>query len=120
MRRAGDYEASRNGWLFDYNDPSNMLELLMSTNGNNDGKYNNPDYDALMQKAASEADPQTRSGYLHQAEDTLMADAACIPIAYYNEFYLMSNQITGAWHSPYGYWYLQYADITAPTEAPAK
>jgi peptide/nickel transport system substrate-binding protein/oligopeptide transport system substrate-binding protein len=112
LRRAGDYQSSRNGWVFDYNDPSNMLELLMSANGNNDGKYNNPEYDALMEKAAAETDPQTRSGFMHQAEDILMADTACIPVAYYNEFYLMSSKITGAWHSPYGYWYLQYADVT--------
>ena len=111
LRRAGDYEVSRNGWLFDYNDPSNMLELLMSTNGNNDGKYNSPEYDAMMKKAANEVDPETRFGYLHQAEDILMNDAACIPIAYYNDFYLQSSKITGSWHSPYGYWYFQYADI---------
>lgn len=111
LRRAGDYQSSRNGWLFDYNDASNMLELLVSTNGNNDGKYNNPAYDALMAKAAAEPDAETRSGYLHQAEDILMADAACIPVAYYNEFYLQSAKITGSWHSPYGYWYFQYADI---------
>ena len=113
LRRAGDYEISRNGWLYDYNDPSNMLDLLVSTNGNNDGKYNNPAYDALMEKAAAETDPQTRFGYLHQAEDLLMSDAACIPVAYYNDFYLCSDKITGYWHSPYGYWYFQYADITA-------
>ena len=112
MRRAGDYQIARNGWLFDYNDPSNMMDVLYSTNGNNDAKYNSADYDALMDKAASETDPETRYGYLHQAEDVLMADAACIPVAYYNDFYLMSSKITGAWHSPYGYWYLQYADIT--------
>ena len=111
MRRAGKYEVSRNGWLFDYNDASNMLELLVSTNGNNDGKYKNPAYDALMAKAAAEPNAKTRSGYLHQAEDLLMADAACIPIAYYNDFYLQSPKITGAWHSPYGYWYFQFADI---------
>lgn len=111
MRRAGDYESSRNGWLFDYNDASNMLELLVSTNGNNDGKFNNPEYDALMAKAAAEPNPEKRSGYMHQAEDILMAEAACIPIAYYNEFYLQSDKITGSWHSPYGYWYFQYADI---------
>ena len=111
QRRAGNYEVSRNGWLFDYNDASNMLELLISTNGNNDGKYNNPKYDELMAKAAAEPNAQIRSGYLHQAEDLLMEEAACIPIAYYNEFYLQSPKITGSWHSPYGYWYFQYADI---------
>ena len=112
MRRAGDYQVSRNGWLFDYNDPSNMLELLVSTNGNNDGKYNSAEYDALMAKAAAEPNAEVRSTYLHQAEDVLMADAACIPVAYYNEFYLQSSVITGSWHSPYGFWYFQYADIT--------
>ncbi|MGB8453279.1 MAG: peptide ABC transporter substrate-binding protein [Anaerocolumna sp.] len=112
MRRAGDYEASRDGWVFDYNDPSNMLELMISTNGNNNAKYNNPDYDALMEKAAAEVDLQTRSGYLHQAEDLMMSDAAVIPVAYYNDFYLQSEKITGSWHSPYGYWYFQYADIS--------
>lgn len=112
LRRAGDYEISRNGWVFDYNDPSNILELFMTDNGNNDGKYSSAKYDEVIQKAAAEADAKTRSTYLHQAEDILMEDAACIPIAYYNEFYLQSSKITGSWHSPYGYWYFQYADIT--------
>ena len=112
LRRAGDYQVSRNGWLFDYDDPSNMMDVLYSTNGNNDSKYNSSEYDSLMDKAAAEADPETRFGYLHQAEDVLMKDAACIPLAYYNEFYLQSPKITGSWHSPTGYWYFQYADIT--------
>lgn len=111
MRRAQEYDTARNGWVFDYNDPSNMLDLLYSTNGNNDGKYSNKDFDAAMDKARSETDPETRSGYLHEAEDVLMQDAACIPLAYYNDFYLCSKDITGWWHSPYGYWYFQYADI---------
>ena len=111
LRRAGDYEISRNGWVMDYNDPSNMLELFISTNGNNDGKFNNAQYDELMAKAAAETDPQTRFGYMHQAEDILMAEAGCIPVAYYTAFYLQSAKITGSWHSPYGYWYFMYADI---------
>jgi peptide/nickel transport system substrate-binding protein/oligopeptide transport system substrate-binding protein len=40
-----------------------------------------------------------------------MEDVGCIPIAYYNDFYLMSDKITGAWHSATGYWYFMYADI---------
>jgi len=112
QRRAGDYEISRNGWVFDYNDPSNLMEILMSTNGNDDAKYNNPKYDELMNKAAAEPDAKTRSGYLHQAEDVLMADMGTIPVAYYSEFYLQNTTITGSWHSPSGFWYFQYADIT--------
>ena len=38
-------------------------------------------------------------------------DFACIPVAYYNDFWLQSAKIDGMWHSPYGYWYFMYADI---------
>lgn len=112
MRRNGDYDVARNGWVADYSDPTNQLELFYSTNGNNDGKYNNPEFDAALDAAAATVDPAERSAALHQAEDIMMEDAACIPIAYYNDFWLQSSKITGSWHSPYGYWYFMYADIT--------
>ena len=111
MRRNGEYEVARNGWVGDYADPSNMLDLLYSTNGNNDGKYNNPEYDAAMEESRTTVDPEARSAALHRAEDILMEDAGCIPVAYYNDFYLQSSKITGMWHSAYGYWYFMYADI---------
>lgn len=111
MRRNGDYEISRNGWVGDYTDPSNMIELLYSTNGNNDGKYNNPEFDAAIDESRSTTDPEARSAALHKAEDIMMEDMACLPIAYYNDFWLQSDKITGSWHSPYGYWHFEYADI---------
>lgn len=111
MRRNGDYEISRNGWVGDYTDPSNMIELLYSTNGNNDGKYNNPEFDAAIDESRSTIDPEARSAALHKAEDIMMEDMACLPIAYYNDFWLQSDKITGSWHSPYGYWHFEYADI---------
>lgn len=112
IRRSGDYQLARNGWVGDYNDPSNMLELFVSTNGNNDGKYNNPEFDAVMQIAKTTTDATERSLALHTAEDILMETAACIPVAYYNDFYLQSGKIKGSWHSPYGYWYFMYAEVT--------
>ncbi len=111
MRRNGDYDASRNGWVGDYSDPSNMLDLLYSTNGNNDGKFNNAEYDAAMDVSRTTLDAAERSAALHEAEDILMDQVACIPVAYYNDFWLQSDKITGSWHSPYGYWYFMYADI---------
>lgn len=111
MRRNGDYDASRNGWVGDYSDPSNILDLLYSSNGNNDGKFNNADYDAAMDISRTTLDAAERSEALHKAEDILMEETACIPVAYYNDFWLQSDKITGSWHSPYGYWYFMYADI---------
>ena len=110
MRRAGDYDISRNGWSMDYNDPSNMLELFTTNNGNNDGKYANPEFDQVIEDSRV-ADKTTHFEKLHEAEDILMNDAACIPVAYYNDFWLQSPSLKGTWHSPYGYWYLQYGYI---------
>ena len=110
MRRAGDYDASRNGWVMDYNDPSNMIELFTTGNGNNDGKYSNAEFDAAIE-ASKVADKSVHFQKLHEAEDILMNDYACIPVAYYNDFWLQSPSLKGTWHSPYGYWYLQYGYV---------
>ena len=109
-RRAGEYDVARNGWVMDYNDPSNMLDLFCSGNGNNDGKYSNPDFDAAID-ASRVADSAEHFAQLHKAEDILMEDMGCLPIAYYNDWWLQSPTLKGTWHSPYGYWYLQYGYI---------
>ena len=109
-RRAGEYDVARNGWVMDYNDPSNMLDLFCSGNGNNDGKYSNPDFDAAIE-ASRVADVSEHFAQLHKAEDILMEDTGCLPIAYYNDYWLQSPALKGTWHSPYGYWYLQYGYI---------
>lgn len=109
-RRAGEYDVARNGWVMDYNDPSNMLDLFCSGNGNNDGKYSNPEFDAAIE-ASRVADSAEHFAQLHKAEDILMEDTGCLPIAYYNDYWLQSSSLKGTWHSPYGYWYLQYGYI---------
>lgn len=109
-RRAGEYDVARNGWIMDYNDPSNMLDLFCSGNGNNDGKYSNPEFDAAIE-ASRVADVSEHFAQLHKAEDILMEDTGCLPIAYYNDYWRQSPALKGTWHSPYGYWYLQYGYI---------
>lgn len=111
QRRAGDYCSSRNGWVGDYSDPSNMLELFTTTNGNNDGKFDNADFNKAIDDSRSTMDPAERSAALHTAEDILLKETGCIPVAYYNDFWLQSEKITGMWHSAYGYWHFMYADI---------
>ena len=86
------------------------LDLFCSGNGNNDGKYSNPDFDAAID-ASRVADSAEHFAQLHKAEDILMEDMGCLPIAYYNDYWLQSSSLKGTWHSPYGYWYLQYGYI---------
>ena len=107
-RRAGEYEMARNGWVMDYNDASNMIERFVSSNGNNDGKYNNPAFDKAMNDSKV-ADKTAHFAALHEAEKIVSEDYGFIPVAYYNDFWLQSTSLKGTWHSPYGYWYLQYA-----------
>ena len=69
MRRNGEFDVARNGWVGDYTDPSNILELFCTTNGNNDGKYTNADFDAAIEDSRVTTDAATRSADLHKAED---------------------------------------------------
>lgn len=110
-RRNGDFQMARNGWVYDYDDPSNMLNLLITPSGNNDGKYSNPEYDALIKEANSTADKAEHYKKLHEAEMILLNDAAMMPVAYYTDFYLQNTKLQGTWHSPYGYWYFMYATM---------
>ncbi len=74
----------RAGWYGDYTDPTTFLDLLHTDNGNNDGKYSNPKYDALLAKAAATIDPQERYKTLSQAESLLMMeDLPILPIYFY-------------------------------------
>ena len=38
-RKAGNYDIARNGWVADFNDPINMLEMWETNSGNNDVQF---------------------------------------------------------------------------------
>ena len=38
-RKEGNYDIARNGWIADFNDPINMLEMWTTTSGNNDAQF---------------------------------------------------------------------------------
>ena len=111
QRRSGNYQIARDGWVMDYNDPSNLLECAYSSNGNNSSRYKSPEFDALLDNAAQDSDAKTRFGYFHQAEELLLKDAGVIPILYQNETYLQSDKITDSFYTSDGIWHFEYADI---------
>ena len=110
-RRAGNYDVARNGWVMDWNDPSNLLNLFVTDSGNNDGKISIPEYDELMEKASTTMNVDERFDYLHKAEQLLLDHAALTPVAYYTDFYLQSTKLKDTWHSPYGYWFFMYGSF---------
>jgi len=47
---------------------------------------------------------------IRSTDYSLMEQVGCIPVAYYNDFWLQSEKITGIWHSAYGFWDFMYGD----------
>ena len=83
-RKTPNMQIARAGWIADYMDPQNFLDLLISTGGNNDGHYNDPEYDRLVRQAATMPDGPDRNRIMRQAEDmAITRDQAMIPIYYY-------------------------------------
>ena len=110
-RRAGNFDVARNGWVYDWDDPSNMINLLETSNGNNDGKFSDEEFDKLVDAARNTTDSAEHYDLLHQAEQVLLEDAGCAPVAYYNDFWMQKTNLKGTWHSPYGYWYFMYGTL---------
>jgi oligopeptide transport system substrate-binding protein len=96
LREGGDFDAARAGWIGDYSDPQNFLFLVMSDNkGLNYARWKNPDYDALLDKAAAETDLKKRAEILFQAETLFMRELPYIPLLYYGSKNLVSPRLSG-------------------------
>lgn len=89
------YDVSRSRWIGDYNDPSTFTDLFISNGGNNDTGWANPDYDALVARAASEQNTARRFELLQQAEALLLEDAVIAPIFFGTRTYLIHPDVKG-------------------------
>jgi len=69
-----NYDFIRGSWIGDYNDPLTFLDCFLADSGNNRTGWRNAEYDALLRKAGTEADPRARLAVLRQAETLLVRD----------------------------------------------
>ncbi len=91
-----NFDVARAGWVADYNDPQNFLYLLETrTGGQNYGRWSNPEFDSLMEQAATTLDMDKRAALLRQAEAIAMAEQPVIPIYYYVSKNLVSQKVSG-------------------------
>lgn len=93
--RQGSFDVGRAGWLADYNDPDNFLNLLKSGIEMNYGKWSNAGYDKLLDEANATTDMAARAKLLKQAEKIAVDDTAAIPIYFYASRNVVSPKITG-------------------------
>lgn len=109
--KSGDYDISRAGWIGDYVDPMTFIDLWWSESSFNDAKYNNPEYDALIEKTKSTADQSVRFEAMREAENMLMEDMPVIPIYFYTQPYAQKPYVSGVYKPLVNYPKLTYADI---------
>jgi oligopeptide transport system substrate-binding protein len=80
----GDFQMSLYGWIADYNDPMNFLDLFLSDSEFNDPSFKNARYDQLITAAQTETDAKVRMDKLIEAERLLIEDQAAIAPVYFS------------------------------------
>ena len=121
--KAGDAEAARMGWIADFNDVVNFLEIFISNSGNNyprlgreigdytrnsevtkdagmgaywgmDGDKTWADaYDALVDAIKAATDPAERAKLAAEAEKVLMATGGVNPLYYYTTAQMLKPNV---------------------------
>jgi oligopeptide transport system substrate-binding protein len=100
------------GWIADYPHQQDFLEVLFRTGVDiNYGEYSNPEVDALLNSAGIEPDVQKSVQLYRQAEAKLVADAACLPLTFGRNYYLVKPQVKGYRVNPLGFAMLNEVSI---------
>jgi len=77
-----DFQVARAGWIADFPDPINFLELF-DDNQYNYGRWDNEAFRSILAESAGIQDAAERYGVLREAEAMVLEDFATIPIYYY-------------------------------------
>ncbi len=92
----------RAGWVADYPDPENFLNLLYSVHIPpkmsdksyiNSMRYASPQYDAAFSKGLATVDDAERNKLYRQADQIATDDAAIIPLFYYKDIRLLQPYV---------------------------
>jgi oligopeptide transport system substrate-binding protein len=91
---AGDYQISRGGWIGDYVDPNNFLDMFLCNGGNNRTGWCNEEYDRLiLEVAPSQPSHEQRLKIFQQAETMLLEDMPIIPVYTYTSIKLLHPSV---------------------------
>jgi len=101
--RGGAYQAFEIGWVADYPDPENFLDLLFHSDSvENHCGYSNPLVDQLLEEARVETDVDQRLALYHEAEQAIVDDAAVLPLWFQTSHYLVKPYVRGYSPAPMG------------------
>ncbi len=86
-----DFEVARYAWCADYNEPSTYLDYFR-TDGYNNGKWSNADYDRLLSESATAENP---ADLYRQAEEILIGDMGLVPVYHYAKAQMFKPTLKG-------------------------
>lgn len=90
----GDYQVGRMGWLGDFNDAINFLEIYRDKKGgNNDTNWEHPEYKQLLIDSQKESDPEKRLAMLKEAEAIFMDEMPVAPIYFYTNSWVVKENL---------------------------
>lgn len=84
------------GWVADYADPQNFLDVLFHSESNeNNSRYANAEVDRMLLDARTEQDRATRLRLYQEIEQVIVSDAAWVPLWHGKEFRLVKPYVRG-------------------------
>jgi oligopeptide transport system substrate-binding protein len=90
------FQIARRGWIGDYVDPNNFLDLFISSGGNNNTGFADPAYDEMiLREAPQAATKEERFAIFKKAETLLMEQMPIIPIFTYTSKHLIHPSVNG-------------------------
>ena len=114
--RNGDLQFWQGGWVMDYPDSENVLQLLASSNigGSNSSLYSNPEYDKLFEELRLLEDGAQKFSIMGKMEKIVNADLPWI-MQYYSRNYILYHDHVGNFrYSDIIYNNLKYLKLKKP------
>jgi oligopeptide transport system substrate-binding protein len=98
-----DFQIGGMGWSADYNDPMTFFDMYITGSENNNGKWSNSQYDALIDQTRKTTDEAKRLSLFQQAENILVnTDCAIMPTFYRDTNTFVHSYVKGLQQPSFG------------------
>ncbi len=109
----GNFDMFSIGWIADYPDPQNFLEIKFHTDSsNNDVGYSNPEVDRLLDEANGDLSDEERFELYQEAEQIIVDDQPWIPLFFGTSSLLVKPHVQGYEAAPFAIPNLRYVSIS--------
>lgn len=98
----GNYQVGRMGWIADFNDAINFLEIFQSVGGNNYTNWEDAEYSDLLEQSRKETDPDARRQIMRDAEAIFMDAMPLAPVYFYTNVWVQKDYVKNIEISPLG------------------